>query len=629
MTVEGTNIEDLGIEPNDVPLLISTPSAPFTDPAIVSYQRPVPKNASTTQDAPPAQTSVYPQIPQQIAPKSLPLEPAILLPLDTKPRSDSVRLPANADDMASATLTQPFNDLSLNGDSRSSRNTDQRVEVSPRDEVSPELEEIQSTQIPVKNAGRRNRRGNQKGKVMDTQSKPAAMPSPAVRQDPTTPTMTRVQNGFKRPKGWRQTPLTEASSQSNLHRYHAGAEYSTETQTLRTKKKSQHHHLRMSEDLNGWATGEASDIQDMGDFDFQGNLSKFDKRGVFDKIRQEDTTADEARLVSFNRPPVLQGTSGGRNLHYTENVLDSPRANGHWNSGDSEKDISETRISSGRSSRKNVIKRPPSRKGSSILASDQYNTVPGSLPDPPIKERYSSHDQVGSPTSMLHQLTSRHKSRTRLGPSLRISSSNITCPCLTPLQMVELEQLAISEMGLTDDIITENAARGIAEMARKIAILGGEENGRAHNSSSPLVVILVGNNKSGARAVAAGRHLRNHAARVLICILGLDHEDDLLDSVRRQLNMYRKCGGIVTKAEGLSKSLKQLQAPTELIIDALLGMHVSFDDLRTDDQTTYVQLANWTNDSDASVLAIDVPSGLDPANGQAFSSTRRHFANHY
>lgn len=656
LTVEGANIEDLEIEPGEASLVTSKPSAPFVDPAIVSYQRPAPKSAPiTTKDTHPIQPSDYPQVQPKSVPNPLPLDSTVLLPLDTKPKDDSVHLPADQEDLASATLTQPFNDFSLNGDSQTSKDMGQRVEISPRDEVSPEQEEIQSIQMPVKNSGRRNRRGNQKGKVMDRRSLPTVIPSQTVGlyptvipsqtvgqypmtpivipsqtvgQYPTTPTVSRAHGGLKRPKGWRQTLLTEDTSQSNLQPHQVNAEHSTQTQRLRSKKKSQHHQLRINEDQNGWATGEASDIQDMGDFDFQGNLSKFDKRGVFDQIRQEDTTADEARLVSFNRLPARPGTAGGRNLHYTENVLGSPKANSQWNSGDSEKDISEARFSSGRSSRKNVLKMPPSRKGSSILASDQYVAVPGSLPDPKTKARYSSHDQVGSPTSMPHQPTSRDKPMTRSRPSLRISPLNHICPCVTPLQMAELEQLAVSELGLTDDIITENAARGIAQMARKIAVLEGEENGLAHNSSQPLVVILVGNNKSGARAVAAGRHLRNHAARVLVCILGLDHEEDLLDSVRRQLNIYRNCGGIVTKADGLSKSLKHLQAPTELIIDALLGMHMSFDDLRADDQTAYFQLANWANGSDVSVLAIDVPSGLDAASGKVFFHLRKYYANY-
>lgn len=608
MTVEGANIEDLEIEPEAIHPVTSTP---FVDPAIVSYQRPAPNDASASlNDNHPVTPSDHLQNPLFIS------HSTALLPLDTKPKDDTTHRSPDQDDVASATLTKPFNDLTLNGESPTVINVEQ---ASRRDDVSPELEEIKSVQTPVKPSGRRNRKGNQKGKMMDGRGKPATVPLQAWGQDPMTPATGQNYSGIKRPKGWRQTTLTDATLEFNLRPHHDSVRSSAQTSTLQTKKKSHHHGTKISEDQNGWATGEASDIQDMGDFDFQGNLSKFDKRGVFDKIRQEDTTADEERLVSFNRVvPARPGTAGGKNLHYTDNVLDSPKANGQWNSGDSEKDISETKISSSRSSRKNVPRNPPSRKGSSMLNSDQYPAVSGLVPDSLTKARYSSHDQVGSPTSMSNQFVSRYKAKTRSRPSLRLSPSNHICPCLTPLQMAELEQLAVSELGLTDDMIIENAARGMAGVAREIAKFEGAENRRAYNNDSPLVIILAGNNKSGARAVAAGRHLRNHAARVLICILGLDREEDLSDSVRRQLSIYRNCGGMTTKADGLSKSLKQLQAPAELIIDALLGMHVSFDDLRTDDQNAYFQLASWANSSDATVLAIDVPSGLDATTGRLF-----------
>lgn len=74
---------------------------------------------------------------------------------------------------------------------------------------------------------------------------------------------------------------------------------------------------------NGWATEEATDVQELGDFDFIGNLTKFDKHSVFEKMKAEDSIAEEDRLVGHNRLKK-PGTNGGKNLHYSENVLDAP-----------------------------------------------------------------------------------------------------------------------------------------------------------------------------------------------------------------------------------------------------------------------------------------------------------------
>lgn len=627
--VEGTNILELEIEPEvKLPTHTKTTGPALVDPAILSYHRPPSKDVSAspripTGDRHPGQlTSVFSDPPAEGSLPSaarLPLMPIILV--DTKPKENMPLSSVAGDNVASATLTKPFSELSLNGDheeQKTQEDIDQRA-VPPQDYVSPELEQFPPIHIPAKSTGKRNRRGAAKGRSGGDEGPTPTHPQ-TIQQDSVTTATNRGQTTPKRPKGWRQTPLTEASSHTNTQPTHLAVDSYRSEATL-TKKRARRRQIRVSEDLNGWATEEATDIQDMGDFDFEGNLSKFDKRGVFDKIRQEDTTADEDRLVSFNRLPARPGTAGGKNLHYTENVLDSPKANGHvvWNSGDSEKEISDAKVSSGPSSHRNVsrvsVRKPPSRKGSAAIPSNDHLAGSGLLSDPVTRTRYSSHDQAGSPKLPPNRSVSRYsKKHDRSGASLRISSSDHQCPCLTPIQMVELEQLAVSELGLTEDIITENAARGIAETARKI-VLTGREVSQLKISGSPLIVVLIGNNKSGARAVAAGRHLRNHGSRVVVCILGLEREEDLLDSVRRQLSIYRNCGGHVTKADGLDNSLKHLQAPTELIIDSLLGMHLSFDDLRTDDQEVYFQLATWANNSEASVLAVDVPSGLDASSG--------------
>lgn len=626
--VEGTNILELEIEPEvKLPTAIKTAAPALVDPAILSYHRPPSKDASASpgisiDGRPPSQlTSVFPNSSAQgslpLAAR-LPLKPTI--PVDTKPKENIPLPPKIGDDVASATLTRPFAELSLHGglqEHKIQEDHDQKA-VSPQDWVSPKIEQSLPTPLPAKSTGKRNRRGAAKGRS-GGDGGPAPVQPRTIQHDSVNSEANQGQNTPRRPKGWRQTPLTEAASHTNTQPTHLAVD-SYRPEAVQTRKRARRRQIRDNEDRNGWATEEATDIQDMGDFDFEGNLSKFDKRGVFDKIRQEDTTADEDRLVSFNRGPARPGTAGGKNLHYTENVLDSPKANGHvaWNSGDSENEISDAKVSSGPSSHRNVsrvsVRKPVSRK-SSAIPSNEHLTGSGLLSDPVARTRYSSHDQAGSPKVPPNRSVSRFsKKHGRSGASLLISSSDHECPCLTPIQMVELEQLAVSELGLTEEIITENAARGIAETARKI-VMGARELSQTTIGGSPLIVVLIGNNKSGARAVAAGRHLRNHGSRVVVCILGLEREEDLLDSVRRQLSIYRNCGGHVTKADGLDNSLKPLHAPTELIIDSLLGMHLSFDDLRTDDQDVYFQLATWANNSEATVLAVDVPSGLDASSG--------------
>ena len=600
----------------------------FVDPAILSYSRPglylapdAKINAGFTSTSQTAMSSRTEPSQQIISPIST--EPATT---GAQEEAQTLRPAVCPDTITpSATLTAPFNDLSLNGDTHEEvlDPVDGKT-LRHQDTELLELKEVAQGRAP--SSRKRTRRSGARGSL-------PAQPQDLPDLEPqSAPFSTPKKRG--KAKGWRQTPLLEEATASTpspqVQKDTLKPATARFTRHVPDHPKLRRRRYREEEDQNGWATGDATDIQDMGDFDFEENLSKFDKRKVFDQIRQEDTTADEARLVSFNRLPAARsGTAGGKNLHYTENVLDTPIKRvttggdiptvGH-SSTESEMEISEAKISSGRSSRRNGSRpsRAPSRKGSALTTGDQYGSGPTFVAEPVGRlSRQTTHDRVASPKLKTDSSSSRYRkssASTNAGKSFfRNASSNSNCPSVSPLQMLELEQLSTTELGITEEMLTENAARCIAETA--YGLTSSEDAERSNHR--PLIVILAGNTKTGSRAIAAGRHLWNHGARVVLCILGLERETDLLESMQRQLRIFRSCGGQAIKQDGLMRTLRKLQAPTDLIVDALLGMHLSFDDLRTDDQAAYFQLVCWANGSEAGTLAIDLPSGIDPSSGRA------------
>ncbi len=472
--------------------------------------------------------------------------------------------------------------------------------------------------------GKRSRRGGKRKPQKGAPAHTALAEVDPIEELDSSPLAVRKKDKGTESKGWRQTSLIEESKTFNNQAPTINGEGSFHPATSASKRGNRKQR-GLNGDLNdGWATEEAKDIRGMGEFDFQGNLSKFDKRTVFDQIRNEDTTADESRLVSFNRAPAPRaGTAGGKNFHHTENVLDRPKANGRWNSeaGDSgDDDISEEAFASGRSSRRAMsrtsARQPPSRKASTIAGPANASLASSNhLLNSLNKGHYSSSHATGSPKPNKHS-PSASPFPTSGKPSLRVGSTNRTCPTVGPLQMLEIEHIAATELGLTEDMMTENAARGIAQVSLSVLNPGGKRLTKDNHNALPIIVVLAGNNKSGARATAAGRHLRNHGVRVMICVLGLEREDELQESVRRQLGIFRKIGGRVLGWEELSASLKTLDALPEMIIDALLGMHISFEDLRSDDQGVAYEMIGWANRSKANVLAIDVPTGLDASSGE-------------
>lgn len=402
-------------------------------------------------------------------------------------------------------------------------------------------------------------------------------------------------------KGWRQTAFVEPSDTSFLESPQPYKESGT-INGKRRKKKSRAY----PEEINGWATEEATEIQELPEFDFASNLSKFDKRRVFEEIRNDDTTADEARLVSFNKKVPKPGTNGGRNLHWSENVLDdSPDES---ENGAMDHEPSDIKLSSGTFSGRDVSRLSTrgraSRKGSTIygqpLAPSQLNTIGRSQLNGsrnnspyPTKTNVSASPITGTPPSA----------------TLRLATTNRSCPAVSPLQILEVEQLAIGEVGLTEDMITENAGRSIAEAA--VGLLSSD-------AAAPTILALVGNHRTGARVISSARHLRNRGHRVTVCMLGVEKEVELLESCRKQVDIFKKIGGRFLKWEELSPRLSTSEFAPDLVLDALLGIHLLFNDLRNDDQAAAFEMISWVNESGLHTLSVDVPSGISATTGSYF-----------
>ncbi|KAJ1337524.1 enhancer of mRNA-decapping protein 3 [Microdochium nivale] len=410
-------------------------------------------------------------------------------------------------------------------------------------------------------------------------------------------------------KGWRQTPILESTS--SFQPFAA----------LRKSQKARGPGGLNGE--NGWASEDVTDVQEAGDFDFERELAKFDKRTIFSEIQKQDVVEESQRLVGHNRlPKAKPGTSGGKNLHYSENVLDLPSGSSSklketpddfWKSEadegvlehDGEK-LSGREGGSGRTSRlrgesrMSTGRRSQSRKASAVAA------VGGT---------------AGLPVRVNSSLATHSA-----GQGLYAVPSNRRVETVTHLQMLVVENVAKNDFELTEELMAENAGRSIAEVAMKAL---QEPAMKLRKESSPAshvstIAVLAGNNKSGVRAVAAGRHLRNRGVNVLVTVVGIEREKELLDDLRKQIRLFRNFGGSVTTSAGLyeqlAKSSSNLssspQAAVTLIIDALLGLTISFEELRKSEQATTYELMQWANRNDAFVMAVDIPSGIEPSSGK-------------
>ncbi|OOF93087.1 hypothetical protein ASPCADRAFT_209708 [Aspergillus carbonarius ITEM 5010] len=555
-SIEAPDIADLSLGPSTQPITqrppppaSAVPPAPqsFVDPAILSFSKPpyVPSGQDT-----------------ESGPAQLPA------PSISRSTSQAFQFPQLAHRDQAAVLHEPFSNLELDV----GKNAEGSRKAGQPGPVPGGRENLNSSQQTPQTGPKPNRRTGQ-----------PKTPKPVNEHDGAT-------NTDPKSKGWRQTAFVEPS-------------YLHLNRSLNKQRRKKKNRTSYAEDPNGWATEDATDIQEMGEFDFQSNLSKFDKRKVFEEIRNDDTTADEDRLVSFNRKPPKPGTNGGKNLHWTENVLDSPE---ETESEDTDQLPSDAKLSSGTYSgreRSRASRASSSRKGSAILGQPlvppQINTLGrGQL----------STSRTTSPRPNKSSVSASPISGPGApGASLRLTTTNRSCPTVSPLQTLEVEQIAVAELGLTEDMITENTGRGIAEAA--VGLLSSD-------AAAPTMLVLTGNHRTGARAVSAARHLRNRGHRVTVCMLGMEHENELLESCRKQLEVFKKIGGRVHRWEDLSTRLSTSEFTPDLVVDALFGIHIAFDDLRTDDQATAFEMISWANRSNLEILSVDVPSGLSAMSGE-------------
>ncbi|KAI0834492.1 YjeF N-terminal domain-like protein [Hypoxylon sp. FL0890] len=399
---------------------------------------------------------------------------------------------------------------------------------------------------------------------------------------------------IRRGPGWRETPILESTASF---------------QPFTSLKKSQKSRADANAD-NGWASEDVTDVQEAGDFDFESSLAKFDKRKLFEEMKEQDKIDEAQRLVSHNRlPRPKPGTAGGKNLHYTENVLDLPStlSKGKAPAGDYWKSEADDGVfngaehsGSGRSSR---------LRGDSRLSMNRRSQ----------SRKASAAASVGGSSRV-------NSGSTSIPGGFYAVKTNRRVEAIAHLAMQTLENVARHEFGFTEDLMAENAGRGITEVVL-LALDDPAIKLRAATTSPPTtttIVVLAGNNKSGVRALAAARHLRNRGLNVLVCVVGIERERELLEDIKKQTRLLRNFGCVIfTKTElfdHVSHARTSLDTASQgaitLIIDALLGLTTPFEELRKSDQATTYELMEWSNRNEAFVMAIDLPSGIEPQTGK-------------
>lgn len=141
----------------------------------------------------------------------------------------------------------------------------------------------------------------------------------------------------------------------------------------------------------------------------------------------------------------------------------------------------------------------------------------------------------------------------------------------------------------------ENAGRALAVQSKKL--LGGNLDGKR-------VAVIAGKGNNGGGGLASARHAHNWGADAKIILSS--PQKDLRQAPAKQLEILESMGLLVSKPSE-TPDLRDF----DLIIDAMLGYGQ-----KGNPTEEIARLVNLANSSGCAILALDIPTGLDPDTGR-------------
>jgi NAD(P)H-hydrate epimerase len=179
-----------------------------------------------------------------------------------------------------------------------------------------------------------------------------------------------------------------------------------------------------------------------------------------------------------------------------------------------------------------------------------------------------------------------------------IDYNEIAMPALTRQQVRQIDKLACEKYHMLGEILMENAARTIADVAGEML---------AGNYNSEIAIVCGGGNNGG-DGLAAARHLHNRGAKVKIFLTV-----DPMKYAHEALTNWR-----IIESMQISKGAWEYLSDNHpsLIIDAIFGTG-----LTQPPREPFSKIVAAMHELKVPTLAVDIPSGLDCDTGKPLGLT--------
>ena len=173
---------------------------------------------------------------------------------------------------------------------------------------------------------------------------------------------------------------------------------------------------------------------------------------------------------------------------------------------------------------------------------------------------------------------------------------------ITPEKMKLLEDMA-EESGISKLILMENAGLQLANIIQK----------RYLKNKSKNILIVCGSGNNGGDGLVCARHLIQFTDEVTICLINIKGKLKT-NEIKKNWNLIKDIKQIkrieIFQNKNFEQEFENEVNKSNIIVDALFGtgLHGNLDD-----QIAFVM--NQINKSEKSIVAVDIPSGLNPLDG--------------
>ena len=165
-----------------------------------------------------------------------------------------------------------------------------------------------------------------------------------------------------------------------------------------------------------------------------------------------------------------------------------------------------------------------------------------------------------------------------------------------------LEDMA-EEIGISKLILMENAGLQLANIIQK----------QYSKNKSKNILIVCGSGNNGGDGLVCARHLIQFADEITICLLNINGKLKT-NEVKKNWNLIRGIKKIkkmeIFQNKNFTKEFENEINKSDIIIDALFGTGLHG---KLNNQVAFV--INQINKSEKSIVAVDIPSGLNPLDG--------------